>query len=59
LLRRAAAERETWLDAVANDPLQAEGPLPFDYLGQPAWRRRIEVLPEAGRHLRAFTLDLP
>jgi molybdenum cofactor biosynthesis enzyme MoaA len=28
--------------------------LPRDYLGQPAWRRRIEVLREGGRQLRTF-----
>lgn len=28
--------------------------LPSDYLGQPAWRRRVEVLRDAGRQLRTF-----
>ena len=54
LLRWAATERETWLDAVTNDPLLPERILPSDYLGQRAWRRRVEVLREAGRQLRTF-----
>ena len=54
MLRWAAAERESWLDAVTNDPLLPQRILPSDYLGQRAWRRRIEVLREAGRQLRAF-----
>jgi DNA-binding transcriptional regulator PaaX len=56
LLRWAAAEREAWLDAVTSDPLLPGIILPCDYLGQPAWRRRIEVLREAGRQLRTFNL---
>ena len=47
LLRWAAAERETWLDAVTNDPLLPGRILPSDYLGQQAWRRRVEVLQPA------------
>ena len=63
LLRWAAAERETWLDAVTNDPLPACALhadrlpgriLPSDYLGQQAWRRRVEVLRDASRQLRTF-----
>jgi phenylacetic acid degradation operon negative regulatory protein len=54
LRRWGASEREAWLDAVTNDPLLPEPLLPSDYLGQKAWRRRIEVLREAGRQLRAF-----
>ena len=54
LLRWAAAEREAWLDAVMNDPFLPERILPADYLGLQAWRRRIEVLREAGRQLRSF-----
>jgi phenylacetic acid degradation operon negative regulatory protein len=54
LLRWAAAEREAWLDAVTNDPLLPGRILPSDYLGQQAWRRRAEVLRDAGRQLRAF-----
>ena len=54
LLRWAAAEREAWLDAVTNDPLLPGKILPADYMGQQVWRRRVEVLQEAGRQLRAF-----
>jgi hypothetical protein len=42
--RRQAAEREAWLEAVTNDPLLPGRILPSDYLGQQAWRRRVEVL---------------
>jgi len=51
---RAAAECEAWLEAVTNDPLLPGRILPSDYLGQPAWRRRMEVLQDAGRQLRTF-----
>ena len=54
LLRWAAAEREAWLDAVTDDPLLPGRILPAEYLGQRAWRRRVEVLREAGRQLRTF-----
>jgi phenylacetic acid degradation operon negative regulatory protein len=55
LLRWSAGEREAWLDAVTNDPLLPEKILPEDYLGQRAWRRRMEVLREAGQMLRTFS----
>ena len=51
LLRWAAAEREAWLDAVTNDRLLPGRILPSDYLGQQAWRRRVEVLRDVGRQL--------
>jgi phenylacetic acid degradation operon negative regulatory protein len=54
LRRWAAVEREAWLDAVTHDPLLPGRILPSDYLGQSAWRQRIEVLREAGRQLRTF-----
>ncbi len=54
LLRWAAAEREAWLNAVKGDPLLPERILPDGYLGQRAWRRRVEVLRETGQHLRTF-----
>jgi len=54
LLRWAAAEREAWLEAVTIDPLLPARILPSDYLGQQAWRRRVEVLRDAGRQLRTF-----
>jgi len=50
----ATAEREAWLDAVTNDPLLPARILPSDYLGQWAWRRRVEVLQQAGRQLRTY-----
>ena len=50
----ATAEREAWLDAVTNDPLLPARILPSDYLGQRAWRRRVEVLQQAGRQLRTY-----
>ncbi len=55
LRRWAAAERNAWLDAVRGDPLLPERILPSGYLGQKAWRRRIEVLRNAGRQLCTFT----
>ena len=54
LLRWASAEREAWLDAVTNDPLLPERLLPSGYLGQTAWRRRVEVLRQAGSQLQTF-----
>jgi phenylacetic acid degradation operon negative regulatory protein len=56
LLRWATAEREAWLKAVRHDPLLPGRILPSDYLGQQAWRRRVEVLRDAGRQLRQFNL---
>src|SRR4030095_9270930 len=43
LWARSRAEREAWLEAVTNDPLLPSRILPSDYLGQQAWRRRVEV----------------
>jgi phenylacetic acid degradation operon negative regulatory protein len=54
LRRWAATEREAWLDAVRNDPLLPARLLPMEYLGQEAWRRRMEAFRHAGRQLRAF-----
>jgi phenylacetic acid degradation operon negative regulatory protein len=56
LQRWAAAEREAWLHAVTLDPLLPERLLPPGYLGQRTWKRRIEVLREAGRQLRTFSV---
>jgi DNA-binding transcriptional regulator PaaX len=39
---------------VTNDPLLPGRILPSDYPGQPAWRRRVEVLRDASRQLRTF-----
>jgi len=54
LRRWATDEREAWLAAVAIDPLLPERLLPPDYVGRQAWRRRMEVLGQAGRQLRSF-----
>jgi phenylacetic acid degradation operon negative regulatory protein len=54
LLRWAVVEREAWLDAVKSDPLLPQKILPADYPGQRAWRRKMEVLQEAGRQIQAF-----
>jgi phenylacetic acid degradation operon negative regulatory protein len=54
LQRWAAMEREAWLEAVTIDPLLPAALLPSDYLGQRAWRRRVEVLREANRQLATF-----
>jgi phenylacetic acid degradation operon negative regulatory protein len=54
LLRWATTERETWLHAVTNDPLLPSRLLPSGYLGERAWRRRVEVLRDASRQLRTF-----
>jgi phenylacetic acid degradation operon negative regulatory protein len=57
LLRWAATERQAWLNAVTNDPLLPQRILPPDYLGQRVWRRRVEVLREAGRQLTTSTIN--
>ena len=55
LLRWASEERAAWLDAVTGDPLLPQRILPPSYLGQRAWRRRMDVLRDAGQQLRTFT----
>jgi len=55
LLCCPAAQREAWVGAVTKDPLMPNRIPPSDYLGQPAWRRRIDVLREAGQQLRTFS----
>jgi phenylacetic acid degradation operon negative regulatory protein len=57
LLCWATAEREAWWNAVTNDPLLPSKILPSDYLGQRAWRRRVEVLRNASRQLRTFNCE--
>jgi phenylacetic acid degradation operon negative regulatory protein len=54
LLGWATIERETWLDAVTNDPLLPARLLPSSYLGERAWRGRVKVLRDASRQLRTF-----
>jgi len=50
----ASAEREAWVEAVTSDPLLPERILPSNYLGKPAWQRRIAVLRKAGQQLRSW-----
>jgi len=54
LLRWAALERAMWLNAVTNDPLLPKRILPPDYVGQRAWRRRMETLRQASRQMDTF-----
>jgi len=54
MLRWAAEERDAWLDAVTNDPLLPGRLLPSDYLGQQAWRLRVEVLRDASRQMKGI-----
>ncbi len=56
LQRWAAAERQAWFNAVSKDPLLPESLLPKDYLGRTAWRKRVQVLAQAGERLRTFGL---
>ena len=57
LLRWAAVERGAWLDGVTNDPLLPQRILPSDYLGQQAWRRRIEVSGKLGDNCAPSIFD--
>jgi len=54
LRKWAAAERESWLNAVSKDPLLPEALLPDGYIGRKAWRRRVQVLTDAGDRLKTF-----
>ncbi|MCW5555182.1 MAG: hypothetical protein KIS67_23845 [Verrucomicrobiae bacterium] len=45
---------EAWLNAMTHGPMLPGRILPSDYLGQQAWRTRVEVLRDAGRQLRTF-----
>ena len=54
LLSWATTERQTWLDAVTNDPLLPARLLPSGYLGARAWERRVKVLREASGQVRTF-----
>jgi phenylacetic acid degradation operon negative regulatory protein len=44
-------EREAWLAAVRIDPLLPARLLPGNYLGQKAWRRRLQVMGENARQV--------
>ena len=52
----AEAEWLGWREAVKYDPFLPRKLLPRGYLGERVWQRRIEVLGNAGRDLRTFTL---
>jgi DNA-binding transcriptional regulator PaaX len=54
LWRWAVAERDAWLSAVTHDPLLPVRLQPPGYLGQQAWRRRVEMSRHASRQLRTF-----
>ena len=47
-------ERAAWWAAVSIDPLLPQQLWPTDYLGARVWRKRVEVLREAGRQMRTF-----
>ena len=42
-------ERAAWFDAVKIDPLLPERILPANYLGQKAWRERVQAIVETAR----------
>ena len=54
LQRWATHERLAWHDAMELDPLLPNRLLPAEYLGCLAWRKRIEVLGQAGQQLSSF-----
>ena len=54
LLRWAKNEHQAWLRAVSNDPLLPARILPANYLGRRAWRRRMQVLRDAGKQLHSL-----
>ena len=47
-------ERLAWSAALNFDPLLPERLHPADYLGVKAWKRRQEIMVQAGRQMRAF-----
>jgi phenylacetic acid degradation operon negative regulatory protein len=48
-------ERDAWRLALRVDPLLPRQLQPRAYAGPDAWRRRLEVMREAGRQMRAYT----
>jgi phenylacetic acid degradation operon negative regulatory protein len=50
-----AEERAAWMQAIKHDPLLPRTLLPRRYAGCDAWRRRMEVMAEAGHQMRAYT----
>lgn len=51
LFRWMSEEREAWLATVRIDPLLPARLLPGNYLGQKAWRRRLQVMGENARQV--------
>jgi phenylacetic acid degradation operon negative regulatory protein len=51
LFRWMSEEREAWLAAVKIDPLLPARLLPGNYLGQKAWRRRLQGMGESARQV--------
>jgi phenylacetic acid degradation operon negative regulatory protein len=54
LRRWASRERAAWNDAAECDPLLPEKLLPPGYLGQQAWKKRVQILRIARRDLQDF-----
>ena len=51
LFRWMSEEREAWLAAIRIDPLLPARLLPGNYLGQKAWRRRLQAMGESARQV--------
>jgi len=51
LFRWMSEEREAWLAAIKIDPLLPARLLPGNYLGQKAWRRRLQAMWESARQV--------
>src|SRR5947207_9655580 len=49
LFRWMSEEHEAWLAAIRIDPLLPSWLLPRNYLGQKAWRRRLQAMGESAR----------
>jgi phenylacetic acid degradation operon negative regulatory protein len=57
LRRWTRRERLAWLEAASADPLLPERLLPKGYLGQEAWRRRVNTLHETAVQMRAWPVQ--
>ena len=51
-------ERLAWLEVAALDPFLPERLHPPGYRGMRAWKRRVEIMSEAGRQMRTFQVIL-
>lgn len=49
-------ERIAWLKVMDCDPLLPATLLPPDYAGRTIWRERLEVMADAGRQMRSFSM---